>query len=219
MIRNSNLHLAIQFNYSLKFRAMLFAAFVTVLLLISAIWMNQRISEQVRPRVLKKASAIEFVPTKKAKVKERQKSKKDLIPFVNSQQSQKYLSLSSQIEKSPEASFDIGPDYLVADDFISAGNLSIFENLVDRAPKLIENQPIRYPRLAKKAKIEGFVEFRLWINAQGVVERVNIIKSEPVGVFDDAVIKAARNYRFRPAILDARAVAVTARQKVEFNLK
>ena len=52
-----------------------------------------------------------------------------------------------------------------------------------------------------------------------MVERVKIEKSQPAGVFDEAVKKAALKYKFEPAVLDAKAVAVTARQKVEFNLR
>ena len=62
-------------------------------------------------------------------------------------------------------------------------------------------------------------ELRELIDLDRIVIRVSIIKSEPLGVFDDAVVKAASKYRFEPAILDGKAVAVTARQKVEFDLK
>lgn len=73
-----------------------------------------------------------------------------------------------------------------------------------------------YPRAAIRAGIDkGRVVARLDIDEQGNVTRVNIVSAEPRrGVFDQAVIEALQNWKFR-----AENEKYTAEIEVNFTLK
>lgn len=77
----------------------------------------------------------------------------------------------------------------------------------------------RYPRIAQRQGIEGFVTLRLRIDATGRVEDAVVVKSEPDGVFDDAALATGRRYRFTPARRGGEAVATTLQQTIRFELQ
>lgn len=77
----------------------------------------------------------------------------------------------------------------------------------------------RYPRIAQRQGIEGFVTLRLRIDARGRVQDVAVVKSEPSGVFDDAALATARRYRFTPARRGGEPVATTLQQTIRFELQ
>jgi protein TonB len=52
----------------------------------------------------------------------------------------------------------------------------------------------------------------------GTVEDVQVLESDPAGVFEQAAIKAVYRWRFKPRIVNGQAMAGTAEQVVEFEL-
>lgn len=77
----------------------------------------------------------------------------------------------------------------------------------------------RYPRIAQRQGIEGFVTLRLRIDATGRVEDAVVVKSKPDGVFDDAALQTARRYRFTPARRGGEPTATTLEQTIRFELQ
>ncbi len=77
----------------------------------------------------------------------------------------------------------------------------------------------RYPRLAQRQGIEGYVTLRLRIDADGRVEDAVVVTAEPPGVFDDAAIQTARLYRFTPARRGAAPISTTLEQTIRFELQ
>ncbi len=77
----------------------------------------------------------------------------------------------------------------------------------------------RYPRLAQRQGVEGFVTLRLRIDAAGRVVDAVVVKSEPDDVFDDAALQTARRYRFTPARRGGEAVESTLQQTIRFELQ
>ncbi|MDQ3259737.1 MAG: energy transducer TonB, partial [Pseudomonadota bacterium] len=73
---------------------------------------------------------------------------------------------------------------------------------VTAPPKQVRNaKPLRkvaatYPRSALKNGTTGKVKVRLTVGDGGDVIDVEILESSPPGVFDDAVTKAVKQYRF-----------------------
>ncbi|KPK31922.1 MAG: hypothetical protein AMJ66_07555 [Betaproteobacteria bacterium SG8_40] len=55
----------------------------------------------------------------------------------------------------------------------------------------------KYPREAEDKKIEGRVKVRLSVELDGSVSNVEILLSEPPGVFDEEVLKAVKQYQFK----------------------
>ena len=76
-----------------------------------------------------------------------------------------------------------------------------------------------YPARALSRKIEGYVKARLTISAEGSVTGVEVIESEPPGVFEREAIRALYRYRFEPKVENGKAVGQTATQTIEFSLK
>jgi protein TonB len=77
----------------------------------------------------------------------------------------------------------------------------------------------RYPRLAQRQGLEGFVTLRLRIDAAGRVTDAVVVKAEPPDVFDDAALQTARRYRFSPARRGGEAVESTLQQTIRFELQ
>ena len=73
-----------------------------------------------------------------------------------------------------------------------------------------------YPKKARKKEIEGKVILELLVGRTGNVEEVKIIDSVPI--FDQAAIDAARQWKYRPAMLKGAPVKVYLTAVVEFNL-
>ncbi len=55
----------------------------------------------------------------------------------------------------------------------------------------------KYPREAEDKKIEGRVKVRLSVELDGSVSNVEILLSEPPGVFDEEVLNAVKQYQFK----------------------
>lgn len=73
------------------------------------------------------------------------------------------------------------------------------EELVDLPPRPIFCKRPEYPRLAKFHEIEGIVEVEFVVTTAGTVKDISIIKSIPEGVFDKAVFRVLRIWKFEPA--------------------
>lgn len=54
-----------------------------------------------------------------------------------------------------------------------------------------------YPREAEDRHIQGRVKVRLTVELDGTVSDVEILLTEPPGVFEDSVLKAVRQYKFK----------------------
>ncbi|MCK5687853.1 energy transducer TonB, partial [Myxococcota bacterium] len=76
-----------------------------------------------------------------------------------------------------------------------------------------------YPRDAERQGIEGEVLLRLLVNADGEVEQVVILSSNPPKIFDRAAAMAAEAWRFSPGKMGGRAVPVWVRKRIAFALE
>ena len=99
----------------------------------------------------------------------------------------------------------------------TAGEAGSAEHRDHPARVLRRGQP-RYPSWARNKGIEGFVVLRLFVGAEGTVSKVEVIRSQPPGVFDAAALRAARSYRFAPARKRGRRVKATLVQRMVFRL-
>ena len=79
--------------------------------------------------------------------------------------------------------------------------------------------PPRYPYKAAQRGIEGWVRVEFDVTTTGSVEHVEVIESEPPGVFDKAAIRAVSRWRFKPRRVNGKAVPGKATQVVDFKLE
>lgn len=82
------------------------------------------------------------------------------------------------------------------------------------ATRLIEVAPV-FPPDAVAAGIEGFVEIRFTVSANGTVRDPEILSAEPEGVFEDAALAALDRWRYT-GNLDGEAQTIT--ERIEFDL-
>jgi len=78
--------------------------------------------------------------------------------------------------------------------------------------------PPNYPRKAKQAHIEGYVKLSVVIRPDGTVSHAKVIESKPGRLFDKAAINAMYRWKFRPKMVDGKAVSQKAIQVIEFKL-
>ena len=77
---------------------------------------------------------------------------------------------------------------------------------------------IVYPLLAKRQRKEGLVVVRLFIAANGLVERI-IVEEDPGYGLADAAVAAFTSFKASPALYNDEAVAVTLRYPIRFTLQ
>lgn len=82
---------------------------------------------------------------------------------------------------------------------------------------VVRTNPV-YPYRARQRNIQGSVEVRFLVGTDGGISDITILRSEPEGLFDDAVLKAVPGWRFRPGVLDGKAVPSWVVTSVEFQL-
>jgi len=75
-----------------------------------------------------------------------------------------------------------------------------------------------YPERAARANLSGKAVLRLYIDANGMVERVEVERATPPGYgFEDSAASAFRGARFSPAMKDGKRVRALMRIEVSFD--
>jgi len=79
---------------------------------------------------------------------------------------------------------------------------------------------IVYPPIALRSGIEGIVYLELFIDKEGVVRRITVLRENPPDRgFGEAAVKAFTNRRGEPARANGEAVAVRYRYQLSFKIK
>ena len=76
-----------------------------------------------------------------------------------------------------------------------------------------------YPDIARRARVEGTVILMIVILADGSVGEIEVVRSpDPLWGFDLAAVQSVRHWRYTPALMHGRPVAVYAQVLVEFTI-
>ena len=78
----------------------------------------------------------------------------------------------------------------------------------------IVNPP--YPESARKRGIEGWVELAFTVTPKGTVEDVEVRNSSPADTFDDAAVRALRQWRFEPVERNGEKISQRAMVRLKF---
>lgn len=78
-------------------------------------------------------------------------------------------------------------------------DVALTEDVVDEAPAFRTRVAAEYPQRARQREIEGRVLVSALIGVDGRVQAVQILESNPPGIFDDAVKAALQASTFDPA--------------------
>ena len=104
--------------------------------------------------------------------------------------------------------------------YYSISSATLSDNII---PPSFDTNTIRaklvYPPNAIKAGIEGSVILELFVDSNGYVKRIDIIKEDPAGWgFAKAAVKAFSDIKGEPATVDGEAVNARFRYPIKFKL-
>ena len=86
-------------------------------------------------------------------------------------------------------------------------------------PKMVRSNAPKYPRRARKEKVEGQVVLQALIQADGTVGKVEVLKGPGEGWgFEAAAIEAVKQWRYEPALQYNRPVTVYYTVVINFRL-
>ena len=88
---------------------------------------------------------------------------------------------------------------------------------VQKPIKISDVQP-QYTEIARKARIQGVVILQTIINKEGNITDVKILKGLPMGLAD-AAVSAVEQWKYEPATLNGKPVAVYFNLTVNFQLQ
>ncbi|MFZ5585405.1 MAG: energy transducer TonB [Thermodesulfobacteriota bacterium] len=91
--------------------------------------------------------------------------------------------------------------------------------VVDHPPLVTARVPPPYPYFARKRGITGQVWIRLLVSEKGQVMETRVIRAEPAGVFEEAVLRCVEQWRFAPAVVGGRPTAAWLETAVKFELQ
>jgi protein TonB len=97
------------------------------------------------------------------------------------------------------------------------------QNQVSILPRLDEKEirsKLIYPSIALRSGLEGIVYLELYIDREGQVRRIVVLKENPPGRgFGEAAVKAFEGLRGKPAEANGKPVAIRYRYPVRFQIK
>jgi TonB family protein len=88
----------------------------------------------------------------------------------------------------------------------------------EKEPVLIRKVDPVYPKLAREAELEGTVAVNIWVDKQGKVRDVKVLKSTSE-IFVQPVIDAVKQWQFSPAMMKNGPVAVWVAVPFRFSLE
>jgi periplasmic protein TonB len=88
---------------------------------------------------------------------------------------------------------------------------------VSEKPEVLHKVNPDFPEIAKRAEVSGMVVVKVLIGTQGNVEKVEVVKSNPM--LDEAAVAAAWQFKFKPGKQRDRAVKVWMNIPFTFRFK
>jgi protein TonB len=77
----------------------------------------------------------------------------------------------------------------------------------EKEPTVVKRVEPKYPDLALRAGLEGNVFVKVWVDKEGKVRKVVLLKSD-APIFEDAAMGAAKQWVFTPAVMQKGPVSV-----------
>ena len=88
---------------------------------------------------------------------------------------------------------------------------------VDSPPKLVRQMPIKFPAQAKKDGITGKVVVRCLIGTNGKADKMEVVDSEPAGIFEESALATLKYWEFRPGVKEGEMVATWVKVPFKFE--
>lgn len=88
---------------------------------------------------------------------------------------------------------------------------------VEKEPQIVKKVEPKYPELAMRAGLEGKVWVKIWVDKEGKVKQVVVMKSD-AEIFNEPAVEAARQFVFTPAYMNNGPVSVWVSVPFKFRL-
>jgi len=88
---------------------------------------------------------------------------------------------------------------------------------VEKEPVVVKKVDPKYPELAMRAGLEGRVWVKIWVDKEGKVKQVVVLKSD-AEIFNEPAVEAARQFVFTPAYMNNGPVSVWVSVPFKFRL-
>jgi len=90
---------------------------------------------------------------------------------------------------------------------------------VDEAPVPIFTPPPMYPSKARRRRLESKLTIKMIVTSQGVVQKPTVEHGDNLDIFSEPALKAVKKWRFKPAQLHGKPVAVMVTLPLEFTCR
>jgi len=90
--------------------------------------------------------------------------------------------------------------------------------LPENSLKRIAHTPAGYPSRAASRGVEGWVEVRFTVLADGTTRDAQVVASSPEGYFEQSVLDAVAQWRYEPRIVGGKAVDQLVEARLRFQL-
>jgi protein TonB len=87
----------------------------------------------------------------------------------------------------------------------------------EKEPQIVKKVEPKYPDLAMRAGLEGKVIVKIWVDKEGKVKQVVVLKSD-AEIFNEPSVEAAKQFVFTPAYMNNGPVAVWVSFPFRFKL-
>jgi protein TonB len=90
---------------------------------------------------------------------------------------------------------------------------------VEKMPQVVKSAVPVYPEVAVRSGIEGVVYVKVLVDKEGKPKRAVVIRETPENIFSQAALKAAMEYVFTPAVMNAGPVTVWVTIPFRFQIR
>ncbi|OXS28212.1 MAG: energy transducer TonB [Desulfovibrio sp. MES5] len=102
----------------------------------------------------------------------------------------------------------------------TVGGLNAYEcDSLDQRPSITRRAEPEYPPKARRMNIQGSARVRLVVDSSGQPCNCEVVSASPVGYFEEAALKAAKNMRFAPGKLKGQPVNTLVELPFIFRLR
>jgi len=98
------------------------------------------------------------------------------------------------------------------------GDFATGQTGIDTDATPISRVPPQYPLKARREGIQGYVTMEFTIRSDGSVTDIEVVGSNPEGMFEQAAMRALSRWKFEPREQGGQKVSRRARQTIRFTL-
>jgi periplasmic protein TonB len=173
-----------------------------------------------RPGTVDSFGAVDFIRLQKDPDLETRERRKPPKPEPPKQPPPPKMQIDTPPPQAPPVPFQMPklslPTQITGGPFLGSyvGDTSGYSELIP----LVRIAP-QYPRNAMRDRIEGEVVLEIVVNPDGTVRSARPISAQPRGVFESAAVAAALKWKFKPKIVDGKAVEHRGIQPMNFSLE